>query len=235
LFPNNVNRDQTTGLDSTLPIDSSVNNQSNSFNQTILTEPISLENSNFTTYTYGGYLVQPINLNQFNFSFPDSTNQGEMSGSDALALNTFAIQKMDFDAEFISPKIGALGFDEMAIFASSDTITYKGVEFGIRMDLNDGFIYGYAQEPNGITGDVNFVMQQLISNDGSMHHYSLISNGSGVSFFVDGTNYGYLSFPSNSDYSNLPFFVLAVVHRFADDWDSSGDNMIVGNFSLNQQ
>ena len=133
---------------------------------------------------------------------------------------------MDFDAAFIAPKINALGFDEMAIFASSNTSTYKGTEFGIRMDLNDGFIYGYVQEPNGNFGEVNFRMLELMPNDGIMHHYTLIMIGSGVSFCIDGINYGYLNFPSNTDYSSLGFSICAVVHRFTDGWDSSGDNMI---------
>ncbi len=66
-------------------------------------------------------------------------------------------------------------------------------------------------------------MLQLIPNDGIMHHYTLIMSGSEVSFFIDGINYGYLNFPSNTDYSNLNFSICAVVHRFTDDWDSSGD------------
>jgi hypothetical protein len=103
------------------------------------------------------------------------------------------------------------------------------------MDLNDGSIYGYIQEPNGNSGDVNFEMLQLMPNDGIMHHYTLIMSGSEVSFYIDGTNYGYLNFPSNSDYSNLSFSICAVVHRFTDGWDSSGDEMIAGNFTLNKQ
>ena len=150
-------------------------------------------------------------------------------------MNTYEIQKIDFDAAFITPKISAFGFDEMVIFAASDTTTYKGVEFGIRLDLNDGFIYGYNQEPNGNYGEVNFQMLKLMANDGIMHHYTLIMLGSEVSFCIDGVDYGVLNFPSNTDYSSLSFSILAVVHRFADDWDSVGDNMIVENFSLNQQ
>ncbi len=89
-------------------------------------------------------------------------------------MDTFIIQKMDFDAAFIAPKIGALGFDEMVIFAASNTINYKGTEFGIRMDLKDGFVYGYIQEPNGKYGDVNFQMLKLMPNDGIVHHYTLV-------------------------------------------------------------
>jgi hypothetical protein len=47
-------------------------------------------------------------------------------------------------------------------------------------------------------------------------------------------DYAYLSFPSNTDYSNLGFSILAVVHRFTDDWNSVGDNMTVENFVLNK-
>ncbi len=232
-FPDNI-KDQLTGSDVSLQTNPTNNSEANGFNETILTGPISLENSNFTTYTYGGYSVQQQDPNEFNFSFPDSTNQGLLAGSDAFALNIYSIQKIDFDAAFIAPKISALGFDEMAIFASSNTITYKGTEFGIRMDLKDGFVYGYIQEPNGNYGDVNFQMLELALNDGIIHHYTLISYGSGVSFCIDGKDCGYLNFPSNTDYSNLSFFILAVVHRFTDYWDSNGDNMIVGNFTLNQ-
>ena len=53
----------------------------------------------------------------------------------------------------------------MVIFAASDTATYKGTEFGIRMDLKDGCIYGYIQEPDGI-GKVNFGCCKLMPNDG---------------------------------------------------------------------
>ena len=201
----------------------------------LTTVPISLDASKFITYTYGGYSVQQPDSTQFIFFFPDNTSQGQIAGSDALTLNTFAIQKIDFDATFIAPKISALGFDEMVIFASSDTTTYKGTEFGIRMDLKDGFIYGYVQEPNDNFGDVNFQMLKLTPNDGIIHHYTIIMLGSEVSFYIDGIDYGYLNFPSNTDYSSLTFSILAVVHRFTDDWDSIGDNMIVENFSLNQQ
>jgi hypothetical protein len=198
-------------------------------------EPISLDASKFTTYTYGGYSVQQAASNQFIFSFPDNTCQGQIAGSDALTRDTFAFQKIDFDATFIAPKISALGFDEMVIFATSNTNTYKGTEFGIRMDLKDGFIYGYIQEPNENYEDVNFQMWQLMSNDGLIHHYTVFMRGSGILFCIDGINYCYLSFPSNTDYSTLSFSILAVVHRFTDDWDSIGDSMIVENFSLNQQ
>jgi hypothetical protein len=196
---------------------------------------ISLDASNFVTYTYGGYPVQQPNSTQFIFPFPDYISQGQIAGSDALAWNYYSIQKMDFDAAFIAPKISALGFDEMAIFATSNTSTYKGAEFGIRMDLKDGFVYAYVQEPNGSYGDVNFKMQELIPNDGIIHHYTLIILSTGVSFSIDGIEYGYLIFPSNTDYSNLGFSICAVVHRFSDGWDSDGDNMITGNFFINQQ
>ena len=201
----------------------------------LTTDPISLDASKFNTYTYGGYSVKQPDSTQFIFSFPDSTSQGKIAGSDALTWDTFTIQKIDFDVTFIAPKISALGFDEMVVFATSNTNTFKGTEFGIRMDLKNGFIYGYVQEPNGNYEEVNFMMLELTPNDGVMHHYTVIIVGSEVSFYVDGIDYGYLNFPSNTDYSNLAFSILAVVHRFTDDWDSIGNNMIVENFSLNQQ
>ena len=140
---------------------------------TLLYQPVriqsSLDTSKFITHTYGGYSVESPDSNQFSFSFPNYTNQGQIAGSDALTLNTFTIQKMDFSATFIAPKIGALGFDEMVIFAASNTVTYKGIEFGIRMDLKDGLIYGYVQEPNDNYGDVNFQMLRLMPNDGIVH------------------------------------------------------------------
>ena len=210
-------------------------NSNNSGSSASITAAALLGSLNFTTYTYGGYSVQQPDPNQLSFSFPDNTSQGQFAGSDAITVGTYIIQKMDFNATFVTPQINATGFDEMVIFAASDTATYKGTEFGVRMDLNDGFIYGYIQEPNGDNGDVNFQMWNLMPNDGLMHHYTLTLLGSGVSFCVDGTNYGYLNFPSKTNYSSLSFSILAVVHRFTDDWDSSGDNMIVENFSLNQQ
>ena len=195
---------------------------------------ISLDASKFITYTYGGYSVQQPDSTQFILSFPDNTSQGQIAGSDALTLNTYAIEKIDFDSLFTAPKIGALGFDEMVIFATSDTNTYKGTEFGIRLDLSDGFIYGYNQEPNGNFGEVDFQMLKLMPNDGIIHHYTLSMIDAEISFYIDGVYHGYLSFPSNSDYSILSFSILAVVHRFTEGWNSVGDNMIVENFSLNQ-
>jgi hypothetical protein len=197
-------------------------------------DPISLDSSKFTTYTYGSYSVQQPDSTKFLFSFPDDTCQGQIAGSDALTWDTFAFQKIDFDATFIAPKIGALGFDEMVIFATSNTNTYKGTEFGIRMDLKDGFIYGYIQEPNENCEDVNFQIWQLMPNDGLIHHYTVIMIGSEVLFYIDGIDYCYLNFPSNTDYSILPFSILAVVHRFTGGWDSIGDNMMVESFYLNQ-
>ena len=175
---------------------------------------IQLETSDFTTYTYGGDSVQQPGPNQFFFSFPNNTNQGEIAGSDAISLNSYPIQKIDFNAVFKSPKINAEGFDEMAIFAASNTTTYKGTEFGIRTDLNDGLIYGYIQEPNGDFGDVNFQMLPLTSNDGLMHRYTLILFGSEVSFWIDGVDWGHLTFPSNTGCGGCAFSVCAVVHRF---------------------
>jgi hypothetical protein len=195
--------------------------------------PVSLNDSDFVTDTYCGYPVQQADFTKFNFSFPDNTDQGQLAGSDALTLDSYAFQKVDFDAAFTASNVSALGFDEMAIFATSNTTTYKGTEFGVRMDLHDGFIYGYIQEPNGF-GDVDFQMQQLMPNDGSIHHYTLIMWGSGVSFWIDGTDYGYLGFASGTDYSGLNFSICVVVHRFTDGWDSSGDSMVAGNFTLNQ-
>ncbi|MCW3996430.1 MAG: hypothetical protein NWE98_09845 [Candidatus Bathyarchaeota archaeon] len=195
---------------------------------------VPLDTPKFMTYTYGGYPVEQSSLTQFFFSFPNFTNQGQLAGSDAVTFEMYPIKKMDFDAIFLTPNFGALGFDEMAIFAASDTMTYKGTEFGIRMDLKNSFIYGYIQEPEGSVGEVNFQMQKLILNDGLMHHYTLITMGHYVLFLIDGIGYGRLSYPSGTGYSNLNYSVCLVVHRFSDDWDSSSDNMIVDNFVLNQ-
>ncbi len=194
--------------------------------------PISLYTTDFTTYAYGGYSVQNSDSTNFCFLFPDNTNQGQVAGSDAITLNTYAIQEIDFEAAFITPKIGAFGFDEMAIFAASNTSTYKGTEFGIRMDLSDGCICGYVQEPNGDDGEVNFQILNLTANDGMMHSYTMTVQSSQVSFFIDGENHGYLYFSSSDDYNNLTFSLCAVVHRFSDNWDSNGDNMTAGNFTL---
>ena len=214
---------------------SDATNSNNSYSVTPIIAPSSFDTLNFNTYSYAGYSVQQPESNQFFFSFPDNTNQGQLSGSDAITLNTYSIQKLDFDAIFVAPNFNAFGFDEMVIFAASNTITYKGIEFGIRLDLNDGFIYGYNQEPNINNEDVNFQMLKLIPNDGTMHHYSITMLSSEVAFYIDGTDTGHLTFPSQTDYSNLPFSILAVVHRFTDDWNSTGDNMTVENFKLNQQ
>ncbi len=195
----------------------------------------SLNNLNFTTYTYGGKPIQQPNASQLSFSFPDKTVQGQLAGSDALSLGGLIIQRLDFDAVFYAPKIDATGFDEMVVFAASDTTTYKGTEFGVRLDLKDGCIYGYVQEPNGIPRDVYFEMFKLIANDGASHHYTLIKQRSQVSFYIDGLNYGYLNYPSRIDYTGYSFSVFAVVHRFTDGWDSTGDNMLVENFSVNLQ
>ena len=224
---NNANSNETSTLNA--------GNPSNNTSPPLNFVPILLNESDFITYTYGGSPVQQENLTQFIFSFPNETNQGQLSGSDVLSWNNFSIQKLDFDAMFIAPNINALGFDEMAIFATSNTETYKGTEFGVRMDLQNGSIYGYAQEPNEIIADINFNMAQLMPNDGLMHHYAIIMSGSEVSFNIDGVNYGLLDFPSNTDYSYLNFSICVVVHRFTDGWDSTGDIMISGNFALNQQ
>jgi hypothetical protein len=225
LPPDKTQQGQITGSD--LSLQTNVTN----INASV---PISLDSSEFVTYTYGGYPIQQPNSTHFIFSFPDNIGQGQVAGSDALAWSFYAIQKLDFDAAFFAPKVSALGFDEMAIFATSNTITYKGTEFCIRMDLEDGLICGYVQEPNGNNGEVNFRMINLLSNDGVIHHYNLVMLGTGVSFCIDGIQYGFLNFPSNTDYSSLGFSICAVVHRFTDGWDSSGDNMITGNFNLNE-
>ncbi len=234
-------QDQTTGLDAT-PLSTveelDAVNSYNNFSESATTPPVSTQSLEFNTYTYGGYPVQQANPMQFCFSFPDSTNQGQIAGSDALTLNSYTIQKISFDAMFVTPKINALGFDEMVIFAASDTTTYKGTEFGLRLDLKDGCIYGYNQEPCSrepfsYFSEVNFRMLSLMPNDGIMHHYTMSMLGTEIAFYVDGVNYGTLSFLSNTDYSSLTFSVLAVVHRFSDDWDAVGDNMTAENFSLN--
>jgi hypothetical protein len=206
----------------------------NNFYASLNTEPISLDASKFVTYTYGGYSVQQPDSTKFIFSFPENTSEGQIAGSDILTFNAYPIRSIDFDAVFISQKINALGFDEMVVFATSDASTYKGVEFGIRLDLCDGFFYGYNQEPNGNLGEVDFQMIKLTPNDGIMHHYTLIIVNSEVAFYIDDIYHGCLSFPSNTDYSNFTFFILAVVHRFTDGWDSVGNNMIVENFCLCQ-
>ena len=234
-------QDQTAGLDAA-PLSTAdgldADNSYNNFSESPTAPPVSTQPLQFNTYTYGGYLVQQPDPTQFCFSFPDSTNQGQIAGSDALTLNSYTIQKISFDAMFVTPKINALGFDEMVIFAASDTTTYKGTEVGVRMDLKDGCIYGYNQEPGSrepfsYFSEVNFRMLGLMPNDGNMHHYTMIMLGKEVAFYVDGVNYGTLSFLSNTDYSTLTFSVLAVVHRFTDDWDAVGDNMTAENFSLN--
>jgi hypothetical protein len=240
-FPDFNNQNQLIGSDNHPTIDNGIENpDASNFNNSDFIAPITAASNlinalNFTNYTYEGYLIQQTDSNQFFFSFPDNTCQGQLAGSDCITLNSYIIKKMEFEAIFTTPKIGALGFDEMAIFAASDTNTYKGPEFGIRLDLSDGYVYGYNQEPNSINDDVNFQMLKLTPNDEATHHYSIILLGSEVAFYIDGTEYGYLTFPSETNYSNLPFSILAVVHRFTDNWDSNGDNMTVENFYLNQQ
>ena len=204
------------------------------FYASLNTEPISLDASKFITYTYGGYSVQQPDSTQFIFSFPENTSEGKISGSDILTFSAYPIRTIDFDAVFISQKNNALGFDEMVIFATSDASTYKGVEFGVRLDLCDGFIYGYNQEPNGNIGEVDFQMMKLKPNDGIIHHYTLIIVNSEVAFYIDGIYHGCLSFLRNTDYSNFTFFILAVVHRFTDGWDSKDNKMMVENFSFSQ-
>jgi hypothetical protein len=244
-FRDSTNQEQTVGSDVSRPIAATGVNETdtqnegnlcnNSSDAALVAVPVSLSTSEFVAYTYGGYPVQQPDSTDFNFSFPDNISQGQIAGSDALTWNVYPIQEMGFDVTFNTPQINALGFDEMAIFATSNTNNYKGTEFGIRMDLKDGFIYGYVQEPNGTNGDVNFQMVELMPNDGMMHHYTLIMLGSVVAFCVDGVNYHYLNFPSNTDYSSLSYSICAVVHRFTDDWNSTGDNMVTGNFMLDQQ
>jgi len=229
----NASSTGVTNINESENLDASNLNNNNS--SVSATTAVKLDDLNFIAYSYGGYSVEQTDQNQLFFSYPNITNQGQLSGSDALALNSYLIQKLDFDAVFIAPKINANGFDEMVVFAASDTTTYKGTEFGIRLGLIDGFIYGYIQEPNGNYEDVNFHMLQMAPNDGKIHHYTLIMLGTEVEFYIDGLDYGHLGFPSQTDYSSLTFWVLAVVHRFTDGWDSLGDNMVVENFSVTQQ
>ena len=217
-FLHNINHDQTAASTATpLTSDTHANEtqslNSNNLNNNdpsapILTVPTPLDPLNFTTYMYGGNSDQHSNQGQL-FSFPNNTDQGKLAGTDAITFGNYVIQKMDFDAEFVTPEINALGFDEMVIFAATDIATYKGIEFGIRLDLGNGYIYGYIQEPNGNYGKVNFQMWKLMLNDGIMHHYTLIMLGSGVSFCIDGSNYGYLNFISKTNYSNLNFSILS--------------------------
>ena len=174
-------------------------------------------------------------MTQFYFLFPDNTSEEQIAGSHAVTQNSYIIQKLDFDVLFTAPNLNATGFDEMAIFASSNTTTYKGTEFGIRLDLKDGYVYGYIQEQNSTNGDVNFQMLNLTQNDGINHHYTLTMLGSKVTLNIDGTDYGILNFPSNNDYSNITYSICIVVHRFTDGWNSDGDTMTAGNFTLNQQ
>ena len=202
-----------------------------------LSSPISLSNADFNTRSYGEYPAQNLLQNQdpeyFNLSFPDCISWGQMAGADAVTSNSFAFQEISFDAAFVTPKTGANGFDEMAIFAASDTVNYKGTEFGIRLDLRDGCIYGYVQEPTGNLGEVNFQTVNLMPNDGMMHQYSIVIVPSYALFSVDTTHHSFLSFQTNGVESNLTYSVCAVEHRFSNYWDSTGDGMIAGNFTLN--
>jgi hypothetical protein len=189
--------------------------------------------NDFTSYTYsGGCPIQQPESNEFLLSFPEEITNCQMSGSDVISLDQYQIKTLTFDAKFATPEIGSKGFDEMAVFAASNTQTYKGTEFGIRMDMNDGYICGYIQEPNGNCSQVNFKMLALQPNNGVIHHYTLIFLGSGVSFYIDGRNCGYISYPSGEDYSNLSFSILAVVHRFTNGWNAAGDQMMVENLRL---
>ena len=202
-----------------------------------LSSPTSLSNADFDTRSYGEFPVQNLVQNQgpeyFSLSFPDCISWGQMAGADAVTSNSFAFQEINFDAAFATPKTGANGFDEMAIFAASDTVTYKGTEFGIRLDLRDGCVYGYVQEPTGNLGEVNFQTVNLIQNDGMMHQYSIVIIPSYALFSVDSIHHSFLSFRTNGVNSNLTYSVCAVEHRFSNYWDSTGDSMIAGNFTLN--
>jgi len=177
----------------------------------------------------------PITLNQVAWVLPEPGqpgHDGKLGVNDAVSLRSYALGTLSFLATFVNGTRAQghpRGFsDELVVFAASDVTTYQGYEFGVRLSLSDGFVYGYWQSPLP-TGGVLFKEHRLFANDGRSHQYSFRLAGGAISYSVDGTQ------RLTEFYPTIPisgFYVVATAHRASEGWSDAGLALSVADLSV---
>jgi hypothetical protein len=164
----------------------------------------------------------------------DPATGGKLAVDDAVSVASYDLGALSFTATFVNGTITqgkpTAFADELVVFAASDITTYKGFEFGVRLGLTDGMVYGYWQYPQA-GGGVVFKEQPLFPNDGRAHTYMLSLSGSTISYSVDGQRVIVAVYPT------LPpraFHVITTAHRESAGWSASGLALSVADVTVRQ-
>ena len=164
----------------------------------------------------------------------NTASGGRLAVDDAVSIASFDLGELTFAATFLNGTITqgkpTAFADELVVFAASDVTSYKGFEFGVRLGLTDGVVYGYWQYPQA-GGGVAFREQPLFPNDGRAHTYSLSLSGSTISYSVDGQRVCVAVYPT------LPpraFHVITTAHRESSGWSASGLALAVADVTVRQ-
>ena len=201
--------------------------------------PLNAAVKGWSIYSYYGGTDAVITGNGFLIDYPDSIDSGNLSGSDVLSYHNFTTNFFHFDACFnftVSNATYGVSSNEMAVFVTNNTATYKGLEFGLIACPEDGSINGYVQEGIGSEPAVHFQTVELLDNDRAIHRYGIgVNETSGdwtFTWWLDSVKAASINFDSwvGSDYLMARYRVVACVHRTTADWDDLGSSLFVGNF-----
>ena len=138
--------------------------------------PLNAAVKGWSIYSYYGGTDAVITGNGFLIDYPDSIDSGNLSGSDVVSFHNFTANFFHFDACFnftVSNATYGVSSNEMAVFVTNNTATYKGLEFGLIACPEDGSINGYVQEGIGSEPVANFQTVKLLDNDRAIHRYGI--------------------------------------------------------------
>jgi len=148
----------------------------------------------------------------------------------AISSNKYFMSGFSFQGAFIGASIASDAFNELAVFAASDIVTFKGQEFGFRLSLKDNQLYGYLQDGKF------FKNIRLMNGDKQQHLFEVYFESSGTTFtfhwFVDGIMMGSYAYNSSIPFNELRYNIICTTHRKEGEWSSKGLELIIGKILL---
>ncbi|MDE1849588.1 MAG: hypothetical protein KGI00_02550 [Candidatus Micrarchaeota archaeon] len=194
---------------------------------------------NFRLRSLGTRLRGICRSRKFTLPYPERIAEGRRhSFVDVIGIKPIRISSLEFNATFTAKCGSGYMFDEMVVLAANDISTWDGQEFGIRLRMDNGMIYGYIQDGRHImSGNPNnhFVDAELIRNDGKAHRYRIRVDREGkrdaIGFWVDGKPRNRIVFAPRQEFTKQRYYVVMTTHRWGNGWDSGGSKMEVNDMA----
>ena len=174
----------------------------------------------------------PQVLDQHTISLPVATydSSSKKMVVHAVSSNKYYMSGFSFQGAFIGAAVAPNEYDELAVFAASDVVTYKGQEFGFRLSLKDNFLYGYVQ-------DGKFFKNVRLMNGNKLQHvFEVYFENMGTicnfSWFVDGKMMGSYAYNLSISFNKYMYNIVCTTHRKEGEWCSKGLELIIGRILL---